>query len=396
VSYFGDNLVRRFKLLLALTLLPLMPQLLLAENDAKKQPAPKGSEPPCRAELVMEPLSGDILFERNSKEPLAPASMVKLMVAYVALKQAKEGQCNLSDVITVSPFSSKIGGSQVYLKEGEQFTLEQLLEAVLIQSANDAAVAIAEHIGGSSEGFVELMNAEAQRLGLTNTKFFSPHGLPPGKGQQPDEMSALDLATLGRALIRDFPDVLAYTGKSEAGFRNGEFIMRNHNHLVRTYQGCDGLKTGFYGNAGFGVTATAARKGVRVIAVLMGCDKRNKRDEEASRLLTLGLSSYKGIKLATKGDLAPEGVRITKGEKSYITPVFATDVTGFMKVGEEKNVIKKASLCSGLVAPVAASTPCGHVFFYLGEREVARADLVIPEAIPEGGVIKKLKQMISG
>jgi serine-type D-Ala-D-Ala carboxypeptidase (penicillin-binding protein 5/6) len=160
----------------------------------------------------------------------------------------------------------------------------------MVQSANDAAFAIAEHIGGSVEGFVEMMNREAKGLGMNNSEFHSPHGLPPDKGGLPDKVSAHDFGILSKALIEHYPQSLALTKTVSADFRDGKFKMSNHNHLLKSFPGCDGIKTGFYRVAGFSISTTAERNGSRVIAVVMGCRDRKKRDAEAARLMATGFA----------------------------------------------------------------------------------------------------------
>ncbi len=352
---------------------------------APKKVAP--STPPgpaCRSLFLLEPISGEALLNENAEVAQPPASMVKLMTTYVVMKRLKEGTINLDDLITVSATASKVGGSQVYLKEKEQFPLSDLLGAVLVQSANDAALAISEHVGGTREGFVEMMNEEAKKLGLEHSTFHSPHGLPPSEGQEADLMSASDLGKLGRSLMKEFPTVLEFTKISETPFRNGEFIMRNHNHLVRSFPGCDGLKTGYYDKAGFGVTATAERKGVRLIAVAMGCEQRKKRDEETARILSWGFSRFKTVPLAKKGTPSAVRVSVIGGKKSELIPVVAEDLSGVVRVGEEDKVVKKEEACGPIRAPVQANTSCGVVRYLIGDREIGRTPLVLTEDVAQG------------
>ncbi len=352
-----------------------------------------GAAKDCKASVLMDFESGDILSEENAHQPLPPASMVKLMTTYVLEKNLQEGHIKAEDLVTASAHVSKIGGSQVYLKEGEQFTVAQLLEALLIQSANDAAVALAEHIAGSSAGFVDLMSEEASRLGMKESEFHSPHGLPPGKEQLPDKISAYDFAILSRALIREFPRVVDTTKKVEAPFRGGEFVMRNHNHLLSSFPGADGLKTGFYAQAGFSVAATAGRNGSRMIAVVMGCKARKFRDEKAGRLLAEGFTSYKSLTLAQKGASIDEAVEVAGGEKTSVFPVFAEEVKTSLKLGDEQRIVKRNQLCTNLPAPVSPNTPCGAVVFLVGNREIAKVPLIVIESIPALSTLGKLKRM---
>lgn len=347
------------------------------ESNTKKTSA-NGA---CKAEVLIDYATGEVLSERNARVSLPPASMIKMLVAYVAMKQASAGSVSLDDIITASAHASKVGGSQVYLRDGEQFTLRQLLEALMIQSANDAAMAIAEHIGGSAEGFVEIMNQEATALGMTQTRVASPHGLPPGKGQVVDLTSAYDMALLARAIIRDYPELHKLSGQNEGTFRDGSFGMRNHNDLIRTFKGCDGIKTGYFREAGFCVTATAERKGVRVIAVTMGCNSKQGRRALTSRLLSQGLSQFRSIKLTEAEVPSANAVPVKNGSVTEINPVTAKELSATTKIGDEKNIIKEASLCSGLIAPIAAGTKCGEIKFMLGDRELGRVDYVIKDNI---------------
>jgi D-alanyl-D-alanine carboxypeptidase (penicillin-binding protein 5/6) len=362
---------------------------------AKPKAAEKNqADAECRAHLLMNVDTGDVVEESNAHEPLPPASMVKLMTTYVTLKRIAEGSVKADDVVTVSRESSKIGGSQVYLREGEQFPLSDLLQAVLIQSANDAANAIAEYIGGTRDGFVAMMNAEAKQLGMTESEFHSPHGLPPGKDQQPDVVSAHDFSVLARALITQYPQVLKYTSLTECDFRGGEFKMSNHNHLLRSFPGCDGLKTGYYAQAGFSITATAERNGSRMLAVVMGCPQRKERDKEAARLLSLGFAQYHPTALIDKGIPVEVAVPIADGNPSSVRPVTNDALKVSLKSGQEADVVKKVEACNGLTAPVSAETPCGYMVFSLGEHELGRVPLVIPQPIPRAGLVDRLRQKI--
>jgi D-alanyl-D-alanine carboxypeptidase (penicillin-binding protein 5/6) len=213
------------------------------------------------------------------------------MVLLVILEAIDAQRLTLDDAVTVTAEASKIGGSQVYLKENEVFPVDELLYALIVQSANDAATALAIHYAGSKEAFVDLMNQRARELGLKNTVFHSVHGLPPSKGQLPDVSTPRDIAKLCQELIKR-PDALKYTSTKERPFRPDAaepFIMRSHNHLLGNIEGCDGLKTGYFSAAGFSISATAQKKGQRAIAVVMGSVDRKIRDAKTKEILTKGL-----------------------------------------------------------------------------------------------------------
>ena len=248
------------------------------------------SADPYLGALVLDVETGKVIFEDNADVAAYPASVLKLMDLLVILEKIDEGVVKPDDMITVDAETSKIGGSQVYLAEKEVFSVEEMLYALMVQSANDAATALAIHIGGSKEGFVQLMNEKARQLGMKSTLFQSIHGLPPGKGQEPDVTTPRDLSLLCLALLKR-TDTLKYTSVIERPFRTNAkepFIMRNHNHLLSSYAGCDGLKTGFFSAAGFSIAATAQRNGVRVLAIVMGSVNRKVRDAKATELLSKG------------------------------------------------------------------------------------------------------------
>lgn len=253
----------------------------------------KVSRDPYLSAIVTDVATGAVLFEDNADARGFPASITKLMTFFVVMDQVGTGRIALDNTITVSAEAARTGGSQVYLKQGEVFTVDDLLYALIIQSANDAAVALATHTAGSREAFVELMNAKARAIGMTSTTFHSPHGLPPGKGQSPDVTTARDLAKLSRALIQD-GKILRYSSVQERAFREvaaEPFIMRNHNGLLKAFPGCDGLKTGFFSAGGFSLAATAERNGRRVIAVVLGSEQRVTRDVKARELLERGFAA---------------------------------------------------------------------------------------------------------
>ena len=240
--------------------------------------------------IAIDAATGKVLEESNADGPGYPASVVKLMDLLILLEKIQQGSLHLTDAVTVTAEASRTGGSQVYLAEKEVFTVDDLNYAMAVQSANDAAVALATHVAGTKEAFVGLMNRRAGELGMKSTQYHSVHGLPPGAGQAPDVSTPRDLAILARELLK-YPDTLRYTSTRERPFRNGKFILRAHNHLLGSFEGCDGLKTGWFPAAGYSIVATAQRDGRRVIAVVMGSQSRTTRDAAARELLSRGLAA---------------------------------------------------------------------------------------------------------
>ena len=242
---------------------------------------------PYLGAIAVDADTGRVLFEDGADRPGYPASVIKLMDILIIQERIEGGQLSLSNRVTVTAEAAKIGGSQVYLAEKEVFSIEDLLDARMIQSANDAATALALHVGGTTAGFVDLMNRRASDLGMTNTHFYSGHGLPPAAGSNPESSTARDLATLAREVVKH-PDILRYTSTRVRGFRDGKFIMRTHDHLLREVEGCDGLKTGHIDAGGYSIVATATRGGRRVIAVVLGSPHWQGRDAKAKELLAKG------------------------------------------------------------------------------------------------------------
>ena len=244
---------------------------------------------PYRSAILLNAATGEVLFEKNADAVVYPASSLKLMTLLVILERIEQGFLKLDDMVQVTVEAYKMGGSQVYLDPKEQFPIEDLLYALMIQSANDAAVALAGHVAGSQEAFVEMMNKKAAELGMNHTTFHSVHGLPPSNNKGVDVSTARDFGILCRYLSTK-PEVFKYTSARVRDFRGGEFIMRTHNHLLKQVAGCDGFKTGYFTKAGFSIAATAKRGGVRIIAIVMGSKNRKVRDAKAIELLNKGFA----------------------------------------------------------------------------------------------------------
>lgn len=245
------------------------------------------------AALVIDVASHEVLYAHREHERTDPASLVKMMVILLAMERIERGELSLDDSYAVSAAASRIGGHQIYLKHGEVFPLRDLLKSVVIASANDAAFAVAEHIAGSQEAFVSLMNSRAQQLGMRNTRFTNAHGLPPDrrKGQHANYTTAHDLAILARALMT-YPQVRAWAGTRLSSVRGGSFQLLNTNRrFLQRFAGADGFKTGYHPRgAGFSVVATATREGRSLLAVVLGAPSGGVRLTAATRLLELGFA----------------------------------------------------------------------------------------------------------
>ena len=246
-----------------------------------------------RSAIVIDAATGRVLFEENADVQSPPASVTKLMTFLIVAEKIKNGELALNTPVTVAREAAKMGGSEAWLVDKEVVSVEELLYLLMVQSANDAAVALAIQTTGSREAFVELMNLKAHELGMTHTEFHSPHGLPPSRGQEADLSTARDLAILSRKLIAE-TDVLRYTSTREHEFRHQNGVVnkfRNHNHLLGVVPGCDGLKTGWYAKAGYSLVATIQRGGRRIITVILGSPERKLRDTVTTQLIERGFAA---------------------------------------------------------------------------------------------------------
>ncbi len=349
-------------------------------NTAPASAKPNAADQPYAEALLIEAETGTVMFDNNAHQPWPTASLAKMMIAYIVGQKLQDGSLKLSDRVATSAKAAKMGGSQVYLKEGEIFSLDDMMKAIMVHSANDASVAVAEHIGGSTDAFVAMMNRQAAKLGMKDTHYYSVHGLPPAAGQQADVSSAWDEALLARALIR-YPQILTWAGIDTAPFRNGSFELRNTNHLVRTFPGCDGLKTGFYYAAGFNVVATAHRNGMRLIAVVLGSPRKGENFKSAAELLAQGFANYEMRTVGKRGAPIAEAVAVNSGAIPSFKPVWGQDLSVLLKRGSDDPVKVQFQLPASLAAPVRAGQQVGAGQAVTGDKVVATAPLLAPAAI---------------
>lgn len=342
------------------------------------------------AYLVIDADTGAVLAEREQHKKWPPASMTKMMTVLIAMERVKSGAAKLDEPVHASAWASKIGGSQVYLKAGETFPLGDLLKSIMIASANDSAVAVAEHIAGSQAAFVEKMNARAKELGLDDTTYQTPHGLPPAKGQLPDISSAHDLAVLGRELMK-YPEVMQWAATPQAGFRNDTLQMSNTNHLVRgMFPGATGLKTGYYVDAGFEITATATRDGLNLLAVVLGVPDKRESFTEAARLLGEGFASHRTFAATKRGAIVGK-VPVTGGTTESVDAVATRDVRLVVKAGDEAAVTLEPHFTPDLAAPVGKDQSIGEVVVKRGGEEVARVPVVAGAAVESSGWMARIR-----
>ena len=346
-----------------------------------------------KAAVLIEPTTGTLLHADRAHDPIVPASLVKMMVSLIVLEHLRDGRLQLEDQVTVSKWASKIGGHQVYLKQGEVFELGEMMKAVVVGSANDAAVAVAELIGGDQEGFVELMNQRAQALQMKNTVYTNPHGLPPGKGQKENITTAYDQMLLGRELVK-YPQYLIWSSTLRDTFRNGTFELLNTNRvLLKKMPEMDGLKTGYYRKAGFSVVATAKRNNTRLLAAVMGSTKKSVRTQITSRLLTKGFSQYGLIKVLEKGSKLGEPVSIKNGQQEKVDLQVEEDVELFLKLSDVKHIEHRFTIPDSITAPVIAGTVIGTVELQIQDQILKKVNLLSAQAVEVKTLWEKIRDV---
>lgn len=352
---------------------------LRGKNANAKKPVP------YVAAILMETETGKVLFEKDVHTPWPPASMVKMMTTLIVMERIRDGSLKFSDTVTTSRWAAQMGGSQVYLKEGEVSTVEDLLKAVMVHSANDAAVALAEHVAGSTDAFVDLMNDKAEQLGLKETRYHSVHGLPPSPGQESDEMSAYDLAILGRELMK-VPGVVKWAAAIQEPFRDGQFTLTNPNRLLRQFPGADGIKTGFHGKAGFCVTGSAKRGDLRLIVVVLGSTLKQDCFKSAAQILNQGFANYRILAPVKEGGALGRDVPVKGGVAERVPLVATGDVRVLLKKGEEKKVQVEINVPDQVPAPVMAGQVVGEIVVKLDGAEVGKTQAAVAQDVAQASL----------
>ena len=325
--------------------------------------------------LLMEKTTGEVLYAVNEHEPLEPASVTKIMTILLVMEAIDSGQLQYGDVVTASAHACSMGGSQIWLKENEQMTVEDMLKAVCVASANDCSVALAEHLAGSEAAFVERMNQRAAELGMEDTVFMNPTGLP----AEGHVTSAYDIALMSRELILNHPDVRRFTTIWMDTLRNGEFGLSNTNKLIHSYEGATGLKTGSTDGALYCLSATAERDGMELIAVILKAPTSAQRFAGAQALLNYGFASYGLAEIQTPGDLSPIPVRL--GAEKAVSARLEGE-TALLAEKEKLGTLEtELTMETELSAPVAEGQEVGRLTVTSGGETLAEFPLVADRAV---------------
>ena len=328
----------------------------------------------CKSAILMEASTGTVLYEHNADEALPPASVTKIMTLLIVMEAIDSGALKLDEQVSVSKNAASMGGSQIFLEEGETMSVEDMLKSVIISSANDAAVALAEHVAGSEEAFVQKMNARAAELGMKNTYFENTNGLDDTVTKH--LTSARDIALMSRELIKH-EKILEYSSIWMDTIRNGEFGLTNTNRLVRFYNGATGLKTGSTAKAKFCVSATAKRNGMHLICVIMGAETRDERNAIATKLLDYGFANYS---LYTAVGQKLEEIKVVGGKENTCGISFA-DFNAVVAKGEENKITATLELQDNLIAPVKMGDIAGKVVYKNGEKIVGEVKIMVTENV---------------
>ena len=331
-----------------------------------------------KSAALMDVATGTVLYEANSHERLAPASVTKVMTMLLIMEAVDSGKIAMADTVTASEAAAAKGGSQIYLKVGETMSVSDMLKSIAVSSANDCACAMAEHIAGSEEAFVAQMNQKAAELGMQDTHVVNCTGLDDGENAAEHRTSAYDIAIMSRELLKNHPDIKQFTTIWMDTVRNGTFGLSNTNKLVRFYQGATGLKTGYTSGAGYCLSATAQRDGMELIAVVMGADTSANRNAACKQLLDYGFANFAVI---TPELPEPEPVAVKLGKQKTVEAVLGTRDGMLVDKARKSAVAMELSLEDSVTAPVSRGQRLGTLTVKAGDQILKEIPLVAAEGV---------------
>lgn len=340
--------------------------------------------PNSKSAILIEASTGRILYEKNSDEPLKPASMTKIMSMLLIMEAVDSGKITLSDSVMISKNAASMGGSQIFLQEGDTYKVEELLKGIAVASGNDAVVAMAEKVGGSVENFVSMMNEKAKELGLSNTHFVNPHGLDANDHYS----SSRDMSIMASELVKH-EKILEFTSIYEDYLKKPDGSstwLVNTNRLVRFYNGVDGLKTGFTEGAGYCITTTAKRDNMRLISVVMGVETPDQRSSDTTNLLNYGFNTYQ-VKSILKAEEVLGNVSVIGGKKEQVDVILEHDITDISKITEDSMTFTHELKLNEVKAPVLKGDRIGTVLVKNQNGEVVKEEIVtVRESIEKASI----------
>lgn len=369
------------------------PIVLETVNDQVTETKKTDFDIKAKAAVLVDADTGRVLFQKNSHEELPFASVTKVMTMLLVMEAIDDGKISLDDEVTISERAASMGGSQMYMEFGEKHTVEELLKGVAMVSANDGCVALAEHVAGSEEIFVERMNQRAKELGMTDTNFVNTNGLPVADHHS----SAYDIAVMSKELYqyeKTHEWFTTWQSTITVGLpgKEKEFGLTNTNKMIKQYTGCNGIKTGFTQEAGYCLSASATRGDTHFIAVALGCETSAIRNAEVGKLLDYGFANYETCIIADKGD-CPKVVNIENGIPQEVNAVTDRRITVLVEKGKKDEITSKVRLNDKVVLPLKKGDEVGKLVVYRGEEKIGEYPLVAEEEVKKAPFFQLVKRL---
>ena len=339
----------------------------------------------CGGAVLIEQNSGRVLYDHNMHQKLRPASVTKIMSILLIREAIDSGRLSYTDKIPCTETAAAMGGSQIWLDVREELTVDEMLKAICVVSANDCTVAMAEYLAGSQEAFVEQMNAKAKELGMNDTNFKNCHGID----EDGHETSAYDIALMSRELLTKHPNITKYTTIWMDSLRDGKSELVNTNKLIRNYKGATGLKTGSTSIALYNLSASATRDNLSLIAVIMKAPTTKIRFAEAEKLLDYGFSNFQYSKFSNENDIL-KSISVQKGVKDSIDLAYETSVGALVKKGESKNVEQTINIPEIISAPINKGDVIGNIVYTIDGNEVAKVNIIANESVEKNNIINMI------
>lgn len=339
----------------------------------------------CGSAVLIEQNSGRVLYDHNMHQKLRPASVTKVMSLLLIMETIDSGRLSYTDKIPCTEAAAAMGGSQIWLDVREELTVDEMLKAICVVSANDCTVAMAEYLAGSQEAFVEQMNLKAKELGMNDTTFKNCHGID----EDGHETSAYDIALMSRELLNKHPDITKYTTIWMDSLRDGKSELVNTNKLIRNYKGATGLKTGSTSIALYNLSASATRDDLSLIAVVMKAPTTKIRFSEAEKLLDYGFNNFQYSKFANKNDIL-QNVSVQKGVKDNIELAYESSAGALIKKGESKNVEQTLNIPDTVSAPINKGDIVGNITYTIDGSEVAKVNIIANENVEKNNIINMI------
>ena len=339
--------------------------------------------------ILIEQSTGKILYSKNEHEQLRPASVTKVMSILLIMKAVDSGKISLTDTVPCSENAASMGGSQIWLDPRETLTVDEMLKAICVASANDCVVAMAEYIAGTEDAFVQMMNDRAKELGMNDTTFKNCHGLD----EDGHVTSSYDISLMSRELLVNHPDVTKYTTIWMEDLRDGKSRLANTNKLIKNYKGATGLKTGSTGLALYNLSASATRDGLSLIAVIMKAPSTKVRFAEAEKLLDYGFNSFIYKEFAKQGDIL-DTISVNKGVQNSVDIVFGNNTGVLIKKGEDKNIEQTITINENISAPIEEGQTLGSVTYSLNGEIISSVNLVANDSVDKINLFTMTKEII--